>query len=199
DLELRMLQCLFVYHYVIDDAFGFMSARIQTWFPFTCYVYLNGREWLARQMDQAGLRYKRRDNCFLWLEDFARAQSLMDEQLKTSWADALDVCSRRVHPLLPELCAQYPMRYYWTCFQSEWAMDIVFRDPEQLRRLYPQLIHLGMISFSSPDVMRFMGKKVTRKGEAFGPNAPEIVSDLKVRSEGVRIKQPAGQELDQTL
>lgn len=42
-------------------------------------------------------------------------------------------------------------------------MDIVFGEAERLRRLYPQLIHLGMVSFSSPDVMRFMGKKVNRK------------------------------------
>ena len=56
------------------------------------------------------------------------------------------------------------MSYYRTVFQSEWAMDIVFRDPAQLQRLYPQLIHLGMTSFSSPDVMRFMDKKVSHKG-----------------------------------
>ena len=27
-------QCLFVYHYWMDATFGFMSARLQTWFPF---------------------------------------------------------------------------------------------------------------------------------------------------------------------
>jgi hypothetical protein len=46
-------QCLFVYHYWIDPVFGFLSARLQTWFPFTVYVYMNGREWLAQQMDEA--------------------------------------------------------------------------------------------------------------------------------------------------
>jgi hypothetical protein len=185
-------QCLFVYHYWIDEVFGFMSARLQTWFPFACYVYVNGREWLSRQMDQRGLRYQRHDNCFSWIEDFPLAQSLMEEQLKTEWASALNACASRVHPLLPELCVHYPMSYYWTCFQSEWAMDVVFRDPQQLRHLYPQLIHLGLVSFSSPDVMRFMDKKVTRKGDACGPHAHEIVSDLKVRSEGVRIKHRLG-------
>ena len=28
-----------------------MNARIQTWFPFRIQICLNGREWLARQMD----------------------------------------------------------------------------------------------------------------------------------------------------
>lgn len=187
-----MRQCLFVYHYWIDERFGFMSARLQTWFPFTLYVYLNGREWLARQMDQTGLSYRRQDNCFTWREDFARAQALMEEQLKTPWAGALDGCAARIHPLFGEVFANYPVSYYWTCFQSEWAMDIVFREAEQLRRLYPQLLHLGMVSFSSPDVMRFMGKKVTRQGEAFGRQAHEVVSDRKVHREGVRIQHRLG-------
>jgi hypothetical protein len=186
-------QCLFVYQYWMDPVFGFMSTRVQTWFPFAFYVYANGREWLARQMDEVGLRYQRDDNCFPWIEDFGRAQSLMDEQLKTDWAASLDACVARAHPLFPELCAGYPMQYYWTVFQNEWAMDIVFRDPAQLRHLYPQLIHLGMTCFSSPDVMRFMGKKVgQRKGELPGPYGLEVVTDLKVRQEGVRIKHRLG-------
>jgi hypothetical protein len=153
---------------------------------------MNGREWLARQMDQAGMQYRRHDNCFSWIEDFPRAQALMDSQLKTDWSEALEACRKRAHPLLPELCAHYPMSYYWTVFQSEWAMDIVFRDPAQLQRLYPQLIHLGMTSFSSPDVMRFMDKKVSHKGNVAGPNTYEVVSDLKLRREGVRIKHRLG-------
>lgn len=185
-------KCLHVYHYWIDPIFGFMSARLQTWFPFTLYFYLNGREWLAQQMSAAGIGYQRQDNCFPWMEDFERAQTLMDEQLKSNWTQVLNAATQRVHPLLPEICAFYPMNYYWTCFQSEWAMDIVFRDPEQLRHLYPQLIHLGMISLSSPDVLRFMGKKVSRKGDSFGPYGHELTTDLKVRSQGVRIKHRLG-------
>jgi hypothetical protein len=192
ELKRARRQCLFIYHYWIDAVFGFMSARLQTWFPFALYVFMNGREWLARQMDQVGLRYQRHDNCFSWIEDFPRAQSLMDDQLKTDWVRSLDGCAERLHPLFAELFANYPMSYYWTSFQSEWAMDIVFSDPEQLRRLYPQLIHLGLVSFSSPDVMRFMDKKVTRKGKNASPNAHEVVSDLKIRREGVRIKHRLG-------
>jgi hypothetical protein len=132
------------------------------------------------------------DNCVSWIEDFGRAQTLMDLQLTLDWATALNACALRAHPLFPELFVHYPVSYYWTSFQSEWAMDIVFRDPQQLRRLYPQLVHLGMVSFSSPDVMRFMDKKVSRKGEAVSRNAHEVVSDRKVRSEGVRIKHRLG-------
>jgi hypothetical protein len=190
-LHKTMRPCLFVYHYWMDATFGFMSARLQTWFPFTIYVYINGREWLARQMDQSGLQYRRADNCFPFIEDFVRAQALMDEQLRTDWTTVLNACALRVHPLFPKLFTHYPVDYYWTAFQSEWAMDLVFGDAGQLRHLYPQLIHLGMLELSSPDVMRFMGKKVTRSGKAAGPSH-EIITDMKARTEGVRIKHRLG-------
>ena len=67
-------KCLFMYHYAIHPVFGFMNARIQTWFPFTVQICLNGREWLARDMDREGMAYGRYDNCFPWIEDVERAQ-----------------------------------------------------------------------------------------------------------------------------
>ena len=122
-LQRAWRKCLFVYQYWMHPVFGFMSSRLQTWFPFTLYLYLNGREWLARQMDQAGLAYQRHDNCFPQLQDFARAQQLMDRQLETNWPQQLDPIVPQVHPLFHEICDGHPMSYYWTCAQSEWAVD----------------------------------------------------------------------------
>ena len=34
------------------------------------HVGLNGRDWLARQMIKAGLGYRKKDNCFTWVEDW---------------------------------------------------------------------------------------------------------------------------------
>src|SRR5207245_871979 len=68
-------------NWAADPLSGVINARIQTWFPFTIEVCINGREWLARMMDVAGLGYVQRENCFPWLEDPQRAQRLMDQQM----------------------------------------------------------------------------------------------------------------------
>jgi hypothetical protein len=57
-----------------------------------------------------------------------------------------------------------------------------------LRRLYPRLIHHGMTTLSSPDVMRYLGKRIPLSGEVPQRFSGEVVSDLKHRQEGVRIK-----------
>lgn len=81
--------CQILYHYWIDEEWGWTNARIQTWFPFSIQICLNGREWLARQMDREGLHYQRQDNCFVWLEDYPRAQQLLEEQLRVHWPTVL--------------------------------------------------------------------------------------------------------------
>ena len=194
ELAIRPRKCLFLYQYCIHPVFGFMSVRLQTWFPFAVHIYLNGGEWLARQMDQAGIAYRRHDNCFTWIEQIERAQSLLDEQLRTNWVQLFDPLVQQVHPLLfSELCVNYPMKYFWTCPESEWATDLIFRDGQPLRRLVPRLLHLGVVSFSSPDVLRFMGKKVTRQGNAAGGGGRlPMATDLKVRSNGARVKHRLG-------
>ena len=188
ELEPRYRKCLFLYHYWMHPVFGFMNARIQTWFPFPVQICLNGREWLARQMDAAGLEYVRQDNCFPWIADWAKAQRLMDRQLKTPWPKLLGGVARQLNPVHGEIFEKHPVAYYWSTYQSEWAIDIAFREAADLRRLYPRLVHHGMTTFSSPDVMRYLGKRIPLTGEVPQRFSGEVVSDLKHRQEGVRIK-----------
>lgn len=91
-------KCLFLYFYFLDREFGFCHARVQTWFPFTMQVYVNGHEWLARQMDKRGLRYRRLDNAFLWLDDPGRVQRLADRFAPLDWPAVLDRFAHRVNP-----------------------------------------------------------------------------------------------------
>lgn len=189
-LELRAgkRKCLHHYFYVIDPKLGFMHARLQTWFPFTILICLNGREWLAKQMVADGLRFHRQENCFPWISDFERAQKLMNRQLRISWKALLDRIARQVHPAHRRVFSKYPMDYYWSVEESEWASDIVFRSSQELADLYPRLIRHGIETFKSPDVMRFLGRKVPRHGQVNGNFLGEVVSDLKVRPEGMRVK-----------
>jgi len=77
-LELRQerTKCLHVYKYWLDREFGLMGARLQTWLPCRVQVWINGREWLARKLDQKGIAYHRHDNCLPWIDDFNAAQNL---------------------------------------------------------------------------------------------------------------------------
>jgi len=129
DLKLFQGKCMHLYHYWYDEYFGFMGARIQTWFPFAIQMWMNGREWLARKMDQETLAYKRHDNCFPWIADFPRAQQYMDQLHSTDWTQQFDRIARFLNPAHETMFADFPLHYYWTSHQTEWATDSAFRDP----------------------------------------------------------------------
>jgi hypothetical protein len=188
-LEIRpkIGKCSFLYRYAFHPVFGFMHARVQTWYPFKVQICLNGREWLGRQLDQAGMRYERRDNKFLWVEDFPRAQQLLDQQVQAHWPELLGGILKEVHPSHPELLGHMPMDYYWSVYQSEWASDTVFRSTTDLGRLFPKWLHQAM-SYSSTDVFRFLGRKLTPDGKIWTRFQGEITSAMTRRAEGVRIK-----------
>lgn len=188
ELVSRWRKCLHLYHYYIHPLFGFMHGRIQTWFPFNIQICLNGREWLARQMDNARLCYQRKDNCFPWIEDITKAQSLMDQQLQTPWPKYLDELAELLNPAHDEMFKAFPLQYYWSVMQSEWATDVMFRSSKALAKHYPTLVHHGMTTFSSPDVMRFLGKNIPPTGNIPHGFAGEVITDLKHRPEGIRIK-----------
>jgi len=181
-------KCLFYYHYMIHPIFGFMNARIQTWFPFPIQICINGREWLSRQLEAAGLGCVRRENSFVWLENAHHAQRLLDDQLRVSWPTLLDEIAFDLNPVREDMFKQFPVSYYWCTYQSEWATDVLFRNANALARLYPRFVHHGLKSFASPDVMRFLGRKSPNEGQVHPAFKGQIVSTLKHRPEGVRIK-----------
>ena len=184
----RERPCHVLYHYQIHPQLGWMHARIQTWFPFNIQVGLNGREWLARQMDQDGVKYRQQGNCFVWIEDYRRAQELMQQQVQVNWAEVLNGLGQQLNPIREAIFKRYPTDYYWTCFQSEWATDVVFREAAFLKRLMSILVRHGVLSFSSADVMRYFGKKVNQSGEIPACFAGTLETDLKRRQEGERVK-----------
>jgi len=183
-LELVMAprKCIFLYHYFDDPLFGFGHVRIQSWVPFNVFICLNSRHWLERQLQKNGIGYVKDANCFPWIEDVETAQKLMNKQLRTDWPKLLNRLALQSCPGLPLVLKPLRPEYYWSADETEWATDIMFRSVEDLDVLYPSLLHHAMRVSDSPSVMRYFGRKDSR-----GP-ASEVVSDLRRRYEGLRIK-----------
>jgi len=55
----RNRKCLHLYWYLIDPEFGWMHVRVQTWAPYTIQIYINGREWMCRQLTRQGVDFTR--------------------------------------------------------------------------------------------------------------------------------------------
>ena len=181
-------RCLHYYHYLIDPYFGFMHVRVQSWMPMSMHVCVNGREWLARRMDQTRMGYRRADNCFTALENPRAAQALFDQMRRTDWPAQLNRLAEVANPFYRAALGACRQEYYWSTEESEWASDVMFQKPQLLARVYPSLIRHGMLNLASREVLRFLGRKAVDGQKFNGKLKAEVSTELRQRVEGVRIK-----------
>ncbi len=179
-------KCLHYYHYFLHPDLGLCYVRVQSWFPFTIRIGLNGRQWLYRQLEQRGVAFQRRGNLLLSVEKPALAQELLDAQRRTDWLTLLGDLVRPIQPLWTYLHDTVRTPYYWMTEQSEWATDFLFRSPEHLAMWYPRWLRYGIETLQCKDVLRYLGKKVPERG--YGKLSGEVKIDLRHRVEGTRLK-----------
>lgn len=176
-------KCLHLYFYYLDREFGLMHVRLATWLPFGIQVCLNGREYLARRMERAGIGFEQRDNCFAWIDDLPRAQRMMKDLENRKWERLLEALARRVNPLIARASGLNLYGYYWSIRESEYATDIMFKDAAALQRVYPALVDHAIKRFDSRNVLRFLGRRTNPRRFA-----GEVSSSLLERTEGIRVK-----------
>lgn len=181
-LNPTLRQCLHLYFYFIDREFGLMHVRLQTWLPFTIQVCINGWEWLGRRLDGQGIQYEKRDNCFIHIDDIPKAQRLMHSLIERKWIRWLNRLAKRCNPWLdPHNGLELP-GYYWSIREGEYATDVLFKNSESLKALYPTLLHHAIDHFRAKEVLRFLQRRFNSRSTG------EVKSDLTVRVEGVRVK-----------
>ncbi len=191
ELVVRPRKCVWIYFYWNDPDLGFGHMRLQTWLPFTIKGCVNGRHWLERQLLAEGIPFIKSNNSFRWIGDCARAQQLLDEQLKTDWTGLLDARRRAYFGVLDDLFETLEPHYYWSAESTEWATDIMFRNTAELDRLFPVFARYGMLIGDSANVLRFLGR--------IAPDAPlppsvagDVRGDRLRRHEGIRVKHTNG-------
>jgi hypothetical protein len=151
-----------LYYYFLDRDLGLMHVRLQTWAPFTCQIYVNGHDYVARQMLRRGLLFEQTDNAFTQLADPQKAQRFADRFAKLPWPKILDKYARRVNPLLRQelkhLRDDKGLSHYWVIDQAEFATDLLFVSKQALASLYLRLLEFAFLTFSPKKIFGYLGR-----------------------------------------
>ena len=90
------------YFYCVDSDFGPFFLKVCSYFPYTAKLYINGHEYVKRQLSLEGITYEPLDNGVLSCADPKRLQELCDG-LTAEKIDALlrKWLGRLPHPFTP--------------------------------------------------------------------------------------------------
>ena len=146
-----------LYYYFVDKELGLIHVRLQTWAPFTCQVYANGHDYVARQLKKKGIAFEQVDNAFMHLDDPGAAQRSADRFAKLPWPKILERYARQVNPLLhAELKG---LSHYWVIDQAEYATDVRFASRHALAGLFGRLLAFALLTFSPKKIFYYLGRK----------------------------------------
>lgn len=171
--------CSVLYVFLMHTVLGLIHVKIETWFPLTMQVYVNGHDYLAKKLDQAKVKYALHDNAFTAIDNFKAAQACADRFAKQNWPKLLGELARRFNPLVGKELREQD--YYWVADQVELATDVIFKDRSRLASLYPRLIEHARACFTAEDVLKFLGRKLNANFRG------EVQTWIKRRVEGVRV------------
>lgn len=157
-------QFLHYYFYVMDPVMGAMSLRVGTYLPFTLGCYMNGHSYLAQQLAQRGIRFRKDDNAIISCADPAVMQRLADRlderilrQRASYWA------KRLAPPFSPEERELCQLHYQWSVAQIEYAQDIVFKRRAPLRELFRRATEIGVALGGSTQTRNIFGRVINRR------------------------------------
>ncbi len=133
-------KCLHYYFYFIDQELGLCYVRVPTWLPFRLQFYFNGHNWLAGKLKNKDIGYVMKDNAFLKIDDFEKAQSLSDKIRVSDLHKMLDIFAKRYCPVIEK----FELSYRWSIMQAEYATDIIFHKQSELKPLYENLVRTAI-------------------------------------------------------
>lgn len=184
-------KCKHLYFYFDHPEYGFMHVRLQTWFPYSVQVAMNGREWLRRSLEREGVDFLAKGNKFLHVGDYGLAQQLLDRQLDTRWESMLEGFCRDVFPDRSE-CLMPHLSYYWTLWQSEWATDFIFASPDEIKPLGESLLRHAFITGTSPRILRYLDRPLKKDGQPRANMPHDVLSRTQRFNEGLRVRHWVG-------
>lgn len=151
------------YYFYLDDAeWGECFIKVCSYAPWGLKVYLNGHEWLKRQLAKEGIAFEALDNGFLTCADPARLQALADElgaphieAFLKKWLERLPL------PLSAEDRAA-GFDYRLSVWQMEYSLTQIMDRPQAGRQFFEEIIR-DNLDLGRPDrVQLIFPRKIVR-------------------------------------
>jgi len=175
-------KCLHYYFYFIDKEYGLCYLRVPTWCPFRLQFYFNGHNLLATKLSKQGIGYEIKENAFLNIDNWEKAQEISDNIRVEDLHKVLDILALQYCPFIQK----HGVKYHWSIMQAEYATDIVFKKQADLQPLYETLVRTAIHSVKPENIATFLGQKLhwNYKGE--------MGNNFNTRILGTRIKHQMG-------
>jgi hypothetical protein len=153
------------YFYILDPVAGPMVLRVGSFLPFNVTAYLNGHNFIERELIRQGISFRKDDNRFL---------SVSDPKALQAAADTLtgDLLQQRVDHwtfiLGPKFSAKERLRCaglqrIYSVSQVEYCRNFIFKRSWPIASIFRRSCELGAHLLSADRIANLFGQRLTKR------------------------------------
>jgi hypothetical protein len=152
------------YFYIRDEVLGPMLIRVGSYLPFQTTSYLNGHNFIERELSRAGVPFKKNDNAFISVNDPSALQSAADRLNPETLKERIEYWTLIVAPKFSKREQQaMNLRRFYAISQIEYCQNFIFHRNFPIRKLFERSCELGFFSMTASKVSNIFGWRINRK------------------------------------
>ena len=152
------------YFYIRDETLGPMAMRVASFFPFQTTCYLNGHNFIEKELCREKTGFRKNDNAFLAVSDPQALQAAADRFTSEVIRQRLDYWTLILGPKFsPRERAKMNLRRFYAISQIEYCRNFVFKRSFPIHKLFERSCEMGLWRMTAHKIAEVFGQRLTRK------------------------------------
>ena len=149
------------YFYVVDEVAGPMVLRVASFLPFQITAYLNGHNFVERQLRRQKIPFTKDDNRFLTAGDVPALQQAADQLDGKILQERIDYWALIVGPKFSprERAACAGLHRVYASMQIEYCRNFIFKRHWPIRSIFQRACELGLYLLTADRIAVLFGQQ----------------------------------------
>ena len=153
------------YFYILDEVAGPMVLRVGSFLPFLVTAYLNGHNFIERQLRRKKIPLVKDDNRFVWVADAAALQKAADGLDPQTLQQRIDYWALIVAPKFSAAERQtcHGLHRLYAVSQIEYCRNFIFKRHWPIRSIFQRSCELGLYLLTADRIACLFGQRCRRR------------------------------------
>jgi hypothetical protein len=152
------------YFYIRDEVLGPMSMCVGSFLPFQITYYLNGHNYIERELLRRKIDFRKNDNAFLAVTDPTALQTAADRLSADLIRKRLDYWTWIVGPKFSKIDRQViNLKRHYSIQQIEYCRNLIFRRSFPIHKLFERSCDIGLLRMLPDKITQIFGFRLHKK------------------------------------
>jgi hypothetical protein len=152
------------YFYIRDEVLGPIIVRVASFFPFHATYWLNGHSFIQRELERAGIAFRKDDNAFLAVDNVAALQATADRLSPAIIRKQLDYWTLILGPKFSKKeRAQMNLSRFYAIAQIEYCRNFIFKRHFPIHKIFERSCEIGLWRLTANRISEIFGVRLHKR------------------------------------